>query len=195
MIATDFFGYWGGGEPPNIVTMNQAHETHYTNNPDPRIEHVLRGWNPSGEGPAKHELRVKDVLVRNVPTNIRGYGGPIAAGNSIFVFEVADLCIGHLGHLQHELAPETYALIGRLDVVMAPVDGTWTLGVEPMSRVLKQLKARIVLPMHIFSGTSYREFLSFMESDFAIQPVEGDTVTVSLTSLPRQPTVFVLPMR
>ena len=37
-------------------------------------------------------------------------------GNSIFIFEVAGLCIGHLGHLHHELDEGHYAEIGRLDV-------------------------------------------------------------------------------
>ena len=43
---------------------------------------------------------VDDVYIRNVPTDIRSWGGELERdGNSIFIFEVADLCIGHLGHL------------------------------------------------------------------------------------------------
>ena len=44
------------------------------------------------------------MLVRNVPTDIRGWGGQAIEnyGNSIFVFEAEGLCIGHLGHLHHE---------------------------------------------------------------------------------------------
>ncbi|MDH8442133.1 MBL fold metallo-hydrolase, partial [Klebsiella pneumoniae] len=51
-IATDFSGAYTAGKSPNVVTMNRAHSTHYTLNPDPRIAHVLRGWN-DGEGPAR----------------------------------------------------------------------------------------------------------------------------------------------
>src|SRR5215208_4701036 len=47
-IATDFAGYAGQGVIPRVVTMNRAHISHHTNNPDPRIEYVLRGWNPEG---------------------------------------------------------------------------------------------------------------------------------------------------
>ncbi|NIX22805.1 MAG: Zn-dependent hydrolase, partial [Actinobacteria bacterium] len=93
----------------------------YTDFPDPAIEHVLRGWNPEG-GPAEHDLDVGDVHIRNVPTDIRGWSGLVEPdGNSIFIFEVADLCIGHLGHLHHRLSDADLALIGRLDVVFAPV--------------------------------------------------------------------------
>jgi hypothetical protein len=87
-IATDYAGYAGPGVVPRIVTMNHAHRTHYTDTPDPRIEHILRGWNPNG-GAAQHNLALGDVVVRNVPTDIRSWsGGRVVDGNSIFIFEV-----------------------------------------------------------------------------------------------------------
>ncbi|MEM7213137.1 MAG: MBL fold metallo-hydrolase, partial [Pseudomonadota bacterium] len=158
-IATDYFGTAGrtaDGEAirPDIVTMNHAHETHWTAYPDPEIPYVLRGWNHDGKGPAEYKLKVRDVVVRNVTTDIRGWGAPEADGNSIFIFEVADLCIGHLGHLHHKLTEQHYSKVGRLDIVMAPVDGTMTLNIDDMIEVLKTFKARIVLPMHAFGGYS-----------------------------------------
>lgn len=196
VIATDFSGFWGGGEPPDVVTMNHAHETHYTDWPDPRIGLVLRGWNDEGPGPAEHQVQVGDVLIRNVATNIRDWdGGTEVAGNSIFIFEVADLCIGHLGHLHHQLTPAHLALIGRLDVVMAPVDGSYTLDTPAMIEVLKALRARLVLPMHAFGNHSMRRFVEGMQDDFAVVSAEGDTIRLSVTSLPREPTVLVLPAR
>lgn len=196
VIVTDFYGGWGGGDPPDIVTMNHAHETHWTHVIDDRISHALKGWNPDGDGPARHELRLGDVLVRNVATNIRTWDGIAEeGGNSIFIFEVADLCIGHLGHLHHRLTPAHLALIGRLDVVMAPVDGSYTLEVDKMVEVLRDLRARLVLPMHAFGAHSMRRFIERMQDDFDIVDPGGDTITVSVTSLPRQPTVMVLPAR
>jgi L-ascorbate metabolism protein UlaG (beta-lactamase superfamily) len=106
---------------------------------------VLRGWNPDGDGPAEHLLDLGEMLVRNVPTDIRGrLGGPSEAhGNSIFVFEVEGLWMGHLGHLHHTPTPEQYAAIGRLDVVMAPVGGGLTLPLPEMVAVLKHVRSAI----------------------------------------------------
>ena len=192
IIATDYAGYAGAGPVPTVVTMNHAHETHFTPFPDPEIEHVLRGWNPQG-GPAKHRLTVDDVLIRNVPTDIRSWAGTVEPdGNSIFIFEVADLCIGHLGHLHHKPTPEQLAVIGRLDVVFAPVDGGYTLDLPSMIEVLKDLRASLVIPMHYFGGESLRIFLAGMIGDFAVEMVEDWTIDVSLRSLPRRPTVLVL---
>lgn len=192
VIATDYNGYAGRGPLPTVVTMNHAHETHFTPFPDRAIEHVLRGWNPEG-GPAVHDLTVADVYIRNVPTDIRSWGGGVERfGNSIFVFEVADLCIGHLGHLHHKPDAEQLARIGRLDVVFAPVDGSMTLDLPSMIEVLKELRASLVIPMHYFGSSSLNVFLSDMAGDFAIEVSRSPTVDISLGTLPQQPTVLVL---
>ena len=103
-IATDYSGAYQTGRLPDVVTMNRAHSTHYTLFPDPRIPHVLHGWGQNGQ-PANIHERIGDVLIRNVTTDIRRFYGDYSGvdmihdGNSIFIFEVAGLCIGHLGHL------------------------------------------------------------------------------------------------
>lgn len=195
VVATDFFGASGEGSLPDVVTMNQAQENHFTDTPDPAIPHVLRGWNPDRTGPAMRLLTLRDVTIRNVTTDLRGWGAPGKDGNSIFVFEVADLCIGHLGHLHYELTEAQYALLGRLDIVMAPVDGTFTLEIGKMIEVLKTLKARLVLPMHSFGQYSLTRFLDGMKDEFEIVVNDSRTITVSLDTLPSRPTVMVLPTR
>ena len=116
-IGTDYNDYVRTPVLPDIVTMNHAHSTHYTDRPDPAIRHVLRGWGPSPDQPARHDVTYKDVRVRNVPTNIRSWsGGTERHGNSIFIYEMANMCIAHLGHLHHTLSQQQLNEIGRLDV-------------------------------------------------------------------------------
>ena len=86
-----------------------------------------------------------------MPTNVREFDGTRYNGNSIFVFDIADLCIAHLGHLHHTLTPSHLAELGAIDVVMVPVDGVWTLNQDDMIEVLRQIKPKIVIPMHIFT--------------------------------------------
>jgi L-ascorbate metabolism protein UlaG (beta-lactamase superfamily) len=190
-IATDFSGTYGSAPTPRVATMNRAHSTHYTMYPDPAIEHVLTGWNPDGDGPIKHSLVVDDVYIRNVTTDIRGFSEASKDGNSIFIFEVAGLCIGHLGHLHHELDDSHYAAIGRLDVVMVPIDGGLTLSIDSMSEIARRLSSSIILPMHRFS-TPIGVFAERMGEGFDVEFHEERTLRVSIGSLPRQPTIIVL---
>jgi L-ascorbate metabolism protein UlaG (beta-lactamase superfamily) len=197
-IATDYNDYVKPRALPDIVTMNHAHSTHYTDSPDPGIKHVLRGWGPSPDQPARHDVQASDVRVRNVPTNIRNYmsGGTERHGNSIFIFEIANLCIAHLGHLHHTLTQQQLNEIGRIDVVMVPVDGGVTLDLDGMAEVLAGLKAPLMIPMHYFSTYSLRRFLDVLgEKSYEVEMSEIPSVVVSKTTLPAKPKVLVLPGR
>jgi L-ascorbate metabolism protein UlaG (beta-lactamase superfamily) len=195
-IATDFSGAYTTGRLPDVVTMNRAHSTHYTLFPDPRIPHVLHGWGDDGK-PAQIAERIGDVFIRNVTTDIRRYFSDdsstemIRDGNSIFIFEVAGLCIGHLGHLHHKLDDSHFAAIGRLDIVMVPIDGTYTMSLDGISEITKRLRASVVLPMHRFM-TPLDEFMQRIGQQFEIDVRTERTLTISRDSLPGTPTVIIL---
>jgi L-ascorbate metabolism protein UlaG (beta-lactamase superfamily) len=191
-IATDYNGYAGSGVVPDVVTMNHAHETHFTDTPDPRIRHVLRGWKEGGY--AAHNLTVNDVFIRNVPTNIRSrMGGTEEFGNSVFIFEMSGLCIGHLGHLHHELTDQQLGQIGQLDIVFVPVDGTYTLDHAGMRDVLKELQARVIIPMHYFSAGGLAGFVQSLGEDWPSRVHEGPRIVLSQANMPASPQVVVLP--
>lgn len=195
-IATDYNGVVRPAVVPRIATMNRAHGTHFTLNPDPAIEFVLRGWGENGV-PAEHELTVDDVWLRNVTTNIRGGFGTSGMiqrdMNSMFVFEVAGLCILHLGHLHHELTDVHLKALGRIDVVLAPVDGGYTLSIDEMIGVLDAINAPLVIPMHYFGGASLARFLARLGETYAIERSATATVELSRDTLPPMRTVLVLP--
>jgi L-ascorbate metabolism protein UlaG (beta-lactamase superfamily) len=195
-IATDFSGAYRTGRLPDVVTMNRAHSTHYSLFPDPRIPYVLHGWGEDGQ-PAKINQRIGDVLIRNVTTDIRRYFGEdssgemIKDGNSIFIFEVAGLCIGHLGHLHHKLDDTHFAAIGRLDILMVPIDGTYTMSLDGISDITRRLRASVVLPMHRFM-TPLDEFMRRIGQQFEIDVRSERTLNISRETLPGTPTVIIL---
>ncbi len=192
-VATDYNDYVRPPVLPDIATMNHAHTTHYTDHPDPGIKYVLRGW-AEDEKPARIDLQYKDVRVRNVPTNIRSWsGGTERHGNSIFIFEMAHLCIAHLGHLHHTLTQEQLNDIGRVDVVLVPVDGNFTLDIEGMVEVLRSLKAPLMIPMHYFSAFTLDRFLQRVRQDWDVEVAEVPSVLLSKMTVPSKPKVLVLP--
>ena len=191
--VTDYSGIFPPAELPDLVTMNHAHGTHYTLNPDPRIRYVLHGWQ-EGLKPPSYDVRVGDLRVTNMPTNIRNWGGGTEVnGNSIFVFEAAGLCVAHLGHLHHLLEPADLDALGRIDIIMIMVDGGYSLGQRDARAVVEQIHPRVVLPMHYFTRDRLESFLDMMRDSYAIQVQDSPTVVLSRATLPDRPSVIALP--
>ena len=191
LAVTDYRGVIGNPAVlPDVATMNNAHETHFTDHPDPLI---LRGW-PTGSIPAAYDLDLGDMRIRNVTADLRGpFGeGTRRDGNSIFIFEAAGLCIGHLSHLHQIPTPAQYAMIGRLGVVIVPVDGAFTMDVAEMADVVRDLHPRIVLPMHWFSPKGLARFLVQLNRDFTITVPDTAEILLSRATLPARPTIVVL---
>ncbi len=190
-VFTDYNGYVRPPRLPDIVTMNNFHDTHYTDYVEPEIRFVLRGWDPSG-GVARHNLAYRDARIRNVPTNIAEFGGKTSNGNSIFVVEAAGLCVAHLSHLHHVLSRGQVRELGRIDVLLVPIDGMWTMSHEETMHVIEQIKPRLIIPMHYGSEESAEVFVALAKQRYPIKWHETNTVLVSLRTLPRGTEVLFL---
>jgi L-ascorbate metabolism protein UlaG (beta-lactamase superfamily) len=192
--VTDYNDYVRASVIPDVATMNKAHSTHFSRSPEAGITHVLPGWNPAG-GKADHDVKLLDMRIRNVSTNIRGYGGTEPDGNSIFIFEHGDLCVVHLGHLHHTLEPEHIRAIGRADIVLVPVDSGFTMDIDGMMEVLQVLSPRVVIPMHFFGQHTLEKFIRIGAEKYVIDRREKPVAEFSREGLPEKPTMVVLPGR
>ena len=158
------------------------------------ITYALRGWPQQGETEARHDVTLKDMRVWNVPTNARDWSGGVRInGNSIFIFAVGDLCIAHLGHLHQRLTPEHLEALGRIDVLMVPIDGAYTMGVPLMVEVVKQIDPRIVLPMHYWGRSQLDRFVTLLAP---LEPAfvwpDKHTIEVAKEELPDKLTVIAV---
>jgi len=193
-IVTDYNDAIRAPVTPDVVTMNNAHPTHYSEWVEPGVKYVLRGWDPAG-GVASHHRDYRDVRIRNVPTNVRELGGTRYNGNSIFVFEVADLCIAHLGHLHHTLTPQHLARLGPVDVLLTPVDGTYTLSHDDMLEVIESIRPALIIPMHYFSGRSLETFIADVAGRYPVRRNDTPSIALSRAALPKRTEILVLPAR
>jgi len=192
-IVTDYNGYLRPKDPPNVVTMNHAHISHYTDDIDPGIKLVLRGWD-TGEGPPHYDVKYGDVRIRNVPTNIRAAdGGTEYGGNSIFIFATGDLCIAHLGHLHHTLTPEHLAELGQIDVLLTPIDGAFTLSQVDIIEVIDSIHPRLVIPMHYFGQAVLDRFVKRVGDRYEVHYSDVAAIPLQRSMLPAKTEVWVLP--
>ena len=190
-VATDYNDYVRPPLLPTIVTMNNSHDSHFSYAVEDGIAHVLRGWDPAG-GLARHNISVKDLRVRNVPTNLAEFAGRWRNGNSMFVIESQGLCIVHISHLHHVLSEDQLRDLGRIDIAFAPIDGMWTMSHQELFEVLGRIEPMLVIPMHYGSLGGVEAFIARARALWPVREHGGSSIELSFRDLPRKTEVLFL---
>jgi L-ascorbate metabolism protein UlaG (beta-lactamase superfamily) len=115
--------------------------------------------------------------------------------NVVFVFEADGLRVCHCGDLGHVLTARQAAAIGKVDVLLLPVGGTFTVDSAAAREVAAQLAARVIIPMHY--KTDKLEFAidgveAFTQGEQNVKRIGRAEVEVSAGKLPPTPEIWVL---
>lgn len=110
-------------------------------------------------------------------------GGSLRGDNRLHLICCPAMNILHLGDLGHELSQEQILALGRVDLLLLPVGGTYTLDPIAAHRLAAALDARIVVPMHYRGeGFGYEEtapLSEFLELAQDIVHIPGPSVELS----------------
>jgi L-ascorbate metabolism protein UlaG (beta-lactamase superfamily) len=170
----------------DAVTVSHEHADHnFTDNlvGNPR---VLRGTG---------EFSVGGFTITGVASWHDAEHGRLRGPNTIFVFDDGEVRLVHLGDLGHELDQATIQRLGRVDVLLVPVGGTFTLAPQTAQRVSEQLGARMIVPMHFktdklgFDIAGVDPFLAGQEN---ARRAGSDELEVVPEMLPVEPEIVVL---
>jgi len=126
-------------ETADIVTVSHGHGDH--NNVS-----AVQG-NPALVNKAGN-TEVKGVNFTGIPTAHDDEGGKLRGNNLIFCFEVDGIKVCHIGDLGHHLDDTQTAELGKIDILLIPVGGNYTIDAEVASQVADKLSPRIIIPMH-----------------------------------------------
>ena len=74
--------------------------------------------------------------------------GALRGPNTIHVLEAEGLRLAHLGDLGHMLSEEQIAALGRVDILLIPVGGYFTIGPDTAAELAEKLRPAITVPMH-----------------------------------------------
>jgi L-ascorbate metabolism protein UlaG (beta-lactamase superfamily) len=142
-IVTDPYAASGGlkykpiTEAADIVTVSHEHGDHnYTA--------AVKG-NPVI---LKTDGETKGIKFKVVAAAHDDHDGKQRGKNSIFCFEVDGVKICHAGDLGHILTPAQTKSVGKVDVLMLPVGGFFTIDAAAATVVGEQLNPAIIFPMH-----------------------------------------------
>lgn len=114
---------------------------------------IFRGLTVSKDGKKTDWNRVDEKVlgtrVRTLATYHDAVSGMQRGKNTVWIVETDGLVFCHPGDLGHELTPEQVKAIGKVDVLMIPVGGIYTLNGDTAKKVVEQIKpTTFVLPMH-----------------------------------------------
>jgi len=140
-------------EKVDVVTASHEHEDHFCLDGLPEGYEVVKS-------PGEHNAA--GFSIKGVKTYHDTSGGKERGGNIIFTVAVDGLHVCHLGDLGHTLSDSEKAKIGKVDVLLIPVGGHFTIGPKEALEVMKALGPAVVIPMHYKTESL----------DFEIAPVE-----------------------
>jgi len=186
----DTLGYDLPTVPADIVTVSHAHFDH--NNVG-----AVQGSPDVVDSPGDRSFG--GVRIRGVQTCHDTKGGALRGRNIVFVIETDDITICHAGDLGHVPSDETAKSIGRVDVLLIPVGGTYTLDAKGAQEAARKLDPRIVIPMHYKTPDLKMPELDSAERFLAgllrVERTPGSSYTVQASSLPRDLTAVVMGYR
>ena len=94
------------------------------------------------------ETRYQEVDILGIPRFHDQEKGRLRGRNTIFVIKAEGLTVCHLGDLGHLLEPDQLEAIGRVDVLLIPVGGTYTITAGEAVKLVAAMKPRVTVPMH-----------------------------------------------
>ena len=132
-------GYSLGKPTAHIVTVSHQHPGHsYTQG--------IGGAPRLVSGPGEYEI--KGVLITGIATFHDSEQGKKRGKNTVYLLEVDEVLVCHLGDLGHVLTAGQVEEIGNVDVLLLPVGGISTISAPTAAEVVRQLEPKAVVPMH-----------------------------------------------
>ena len=111
-----------------------------------------------------------DIPITGIPSYHDKMLGAKRGENTIFIIELDGYRICHLGDLGHTLSSEDIKQIGKIDILLIPIGGNYTIDGKEAAEIAKSINSHIVIPMHYktpilsFELEGLEDFLTYMKN-------------------------------
>jgi L-ascorbate metabolism protein UlaG (beta-lactamase superfamily) len=141
-------------------------------------------------------VEMKGIKFSGIDTYHDTSDGNERGSNVIYCFEVDGIKVCHLGDLGHMLSEEQVNGIGKVDVLMAPVGGNFTIDAGTADMVIEKLKPAVMIPMH-FCNDRCPDFPvagveSFTDGKTNVTVLDTSEIEYKAGELPRSTSIVVL---
>jgi L-ascorbate metabolism protein UlaG (beta-lactamase superfamily) len=179
-------GYSLGKPTARIVTVSHQHPGH-------SYVQGIGGEPKPVSGPGEYEI--SGVLIIGIATFHDGEKGRKRGRNTVYLIEVDDIAVCHLGDLGHVLTAEQVEELGDVDVLLLPVGGVSTIDAPMAAEVVRQLEPKAVVPMHYKTEALSWELEPvgrFLKEIGVEKVVSQPKLSFTKSSLPASTQVFLL---
>lgn len=182
-------GYSLSEPKADIVTISHFHSGHsyiegITNNP----KYV--------RGPGEYEIG--GTFITGIATFHDNQEGKLRGKNTVYLIEMDGLTLCHLGDLGHAPTSQLVEEIGGVDILFLPVGEVSTITIDTATEIVRQLEARIVIPMHYKTDVISRELepVGKFLKKMGIQEAEPQPkLSIAASALPASTQVIILDYR
>ena len=119
------------------------------------------------------KFKVEGIKIKGTKTYHDTDNGAKRGENTVYTYKVDGVNICHLGDLGHELTKEQLESIGKVDIVMIPVGGLYTIDAETAAKVVNQLDPKVVIPMHYKTEALSPDFGELSNVDSFLEKMNG----------------------
>lgn len=199
-IVTDPFGsdvpYPGISVEAQVVTVSHEHYDHNKVDVVRGKPRVLRGVNPATGRFQPIKETVGDVTFETLPSFHDDASGKKRGENAIFIVTFPSMKVVHLGDLGHPLSKEILDRLGKVDVLLIPVGGYYTIDGVTARDVVRSISPRVAIPMHYktkyTSNWPIQDEKSFLEGFQNVKMHSGSEVEIEPSKLPEKLEIWVL---
>lgn len=179
-------GYSLGKPTAHIVTVSHQHEGHsYVQGIGGEPKIVTR--------PGEYEIG--GVLIIGIATFHDNDKGANRGKNTVYLMEIDEMTVCHLGDLGHVLTADQVEETGNVDVLLLPVGGGSTISAPVAAEVVRQLEPKAVVPMHYKTPAISREMepVERFLKEIGVNQITPQTeLSITKSSLPISTQVFLL---
>jgi L-ascorbate metabolism protein UlaG (beta-lactamase superfamily) len=144
------------------------------------------------------EYEIGNVLINGFITFHDDEHGKKLGKNIVYLMEIDQVMVCHLGDLGHILTPDQVGELSGVEVLLVPVGGKSTLDGAAAAQTVRLLEPRLVIPMHFKTPATTRDLEPvdrFLKEMGLKDPEPQAKLAVTKSNLPANTQVVLLEHR